>query len=444
MPGDSTVNQSLLLYHNICKALDNGHEFCLVFFDVSKAFDKVWHKGLLFKLYHAGVQGRLLEWFTDYFSNRYQRVVLNGSYSDLSMLKAGVPQGSILGPLLFLVYINNIVDNLESNINLFADDTSLSLEVDNSDSCWAKLQSDINKINDWAQNWIVKFNPLKSESLVITRKNIKPVHPDVFMSNTKIPDVQSHKHLGIYLSHDGTWECHIKNSVDKAWSRINIMRTLKRRLDMKSLQTIYFSFIRPKIEYADVVWDNCPQYLKEQIDKIQILSARIVTGCTKLTSLDDLVKEAGWESLQDRRLKHKLILYFKMVKGLSPNGLRSLVPQIVGSITPYSLLGSQNHRIPQCRTELYKKSFLPAVIEEWNELPIEIRNDSLSCFKYYLNRDKPSPNKLYFIGERNLQVIHTQIRNKCSSINNHLFLKNIIDSPLCTCGGIETSEHFFF
>ena len=91
------------------------------------------------------------------------------------------------------------------------------------------------------------------------------------------------------------------------------------------------------------------------------------------------------------------------------------------------------------------KSFLPAVTEEWNELPTEIRNeDSLSCLKYYLNRDKPSPNKLYFIGERKLQVIHTQIRNKCSSLNNHLFLKNIVDSPLRTCGGIETSEHFFF
>ena len=120
---------------------------CL-FFDMSKAFDKVWHNGLLFKLYHAWVQGRLLEWFTDYLSNRYQRVVLNGSYSDLSILKAGVPQGSIFGPLVFLVYINDIVDNLESNINLFADDTSLSLETDNPDSCWAKLQSDINKIND--------------------------------------------------------------------------------------------------------------------------------------------------------------------------------------------------------------------------------------------------------------------------------------------------------
>ena len=115
-----------------------------------------------------------------------------------------------------------------------------------------------------------------------------------------------------------------------------------------------------------------------------------------------------------------------MVKELSPNSLISLVPQSVGSITQYSLSGSQSNRIPHCRTELYKKYFLPAVIEEWNDLPIEIRNeDSLSCFQCYLNRDKPSPNKLYFIGERKLQVI--QIRNKCSSLNNHLLLKNIVD-----------------
>ena len=92
-----------------------------------------------------------------------------------------------------------------------------------------------------------------------------------------------------------------------------------------------------------------------------------------------------------------------MVKGLCPDSLSSLVPQSVCSITPYSLRGYPNHRIPLCRTELYKKYFLSAVFEEWNEPPIEIRNeDSLSCFKYYLNRDKPSPNILYFIGERKL------------------------------------------
>ena len=107
---------------------------------------------------------------------------------------------------LLLVYINDIVDDLESNISLFADDTSLSLEIDNPDICAMQLQSDIDKITEWAQKWIVKFNLLKSESLVITRKLHKPTHPDLFMSNTKIPVVQNHKHLGIFISDDCTWD----------------------------------------------------------------------------------------------------------------------------------------------------------------------------------------------------------------------------------------------
>ena len=101
----------------------------MISFDVSKAFDKVLNKVLLFRLYHARVRGRLLKWFTAYLSNGQQRVVLNGSVSELSVLKAGIPHGSIVGPLLFLVYINDIVDDLESNIVLFADDTSLLLEL---------------------------------------------------------------------------------------------------------------------------------------------------------------------------------------------------------------------------------------------------------------------------------------------------------------------------
>ena len=170
-----------------------------------------------------------------------------------------------------------------------------------------------------------------------------------------------------------------------------MMRTLKTRLDRKTLQIIYFSFIRPLIEYADVVWDNCPRFLKDQLDKIQMEDTRIVTSCSKLVSLLDLTREAGWESLSERRRKHKLLLYFKMVNGLCPSTLSALVPQSIGNTSSYSLRGPQNHRIPTCRKELYKRSFLPTVIEEWNKLAIEIRNkNSISCFKNYLNRKKPT------------------------------------------------------
>ena len=115
------------------------------------------------------------------------------------------------------------------------------------------LQSDINKISQWAQNWLLKFNPSKSESLVISRKRVKANHPRLFMLNTEIQYVNNHKHLGMYLSNDGSWDMHNGKSIEKAWTRIGVMRFLKTRLDRLSLQIIYFSFIRPILEYGDVI-----------------------------------------------------------------------------------------------------------------------------------------------------------------------------------------------
>ena len=187
MPGDSTVNQVTGLYNEICKASDDGLEFRAVFFDISKAFDKVWHKGLLFKLKRVTINGKLLSWCSNYLSNRFQRVILQGGVSSLCHVQAGVPQGSILGPLLFLIYINDIVDDIQAFTNLFADDTTLSMTVGDLADVGSILQSDIDKITRWPQRWLVKFNPAKSDSLVISRKRFKLDHPSLFMSNIEIP-----------------------------------------------------------------------------------------------------------------------------------------------------------------------------------------------------------------------------------------------------------------
>ena len=168
--GDSTVNQLVNMYNTFCKALDEGKEVRAVFLDISKAFDRVWRRGLLHKLNYVGIRGRLLDWFSDYLTNRRQRVVLPGSCSDWSYLKAGVPQGSILGPLLFLIFINDIVNDINSNIRLFADDTSLYIIVDTPQNTASVMNNDLSKINIWATKWLVTFNPAKSESLLITRR----------------------------------------------------------------------------------------------------------------------------------------------------------------------------------------------------------------------------------------------------------------------------------
>ena len=445
IPGDSTVNQLVYLYHIFTEALDAGKEVRTVFCDISKAFDRVWHEGLIYKLKAAGVSGDVLRWFQSYLSGRRQRVVLPGSLSEWVYIKAGVPQGSILGPLLFLLYINDIVKNIGSNIRLFADDTSLFIIVDNPTTAALCLNSDLEKLSRWAAIWLVTFNPSKNESLLISRKINKPIHPPLYMQNVQIQEVSSHKHLGLYFSNDCSWHQHIDYIKQKAWFRIHIMRKLKFKLDRKSLETIYLTFIRPLLEYGDVIWDNCTQYEKNELDKIQNEAARITTGTTKLVSLDNLYKEVGWQTLHRRRQDHKITLFYKMFNQLTPVYLSSLIPQQVNAISHHNLRNSNDIHTIRSNTSLYHNSFLPSTLRQWNSLPVEVRQlNTLSSFKTFLKKDLQSVPTYYYCGSRKAQILHARLRTGCSSLNMDLFHKNITESPLCRCGSIEDTQHYFF
>jgi hypothetical protein len=445
VPNDSTTNQLVSIYNTFCKALDDGKEVRAVFCDISKAFDRVWHKGLIFKLQSAGINGGLLNWFSDYLSDRKQKVVLPGGSSQTVFISAGVPQGSILGPLLFLIYINDIVLDINSYIRLFADDTSLYIIVDNPLHAAVTLNSDLKKITEWANGWLVDFNPSKTESVIISRKVNKPIHPPLTMNGVQINEVTSHKHLGVTFSNDGNWHSHIQNITKKAWQRIYIMRSLKFILDRKSLETIYLSFIRPLLEYSDVVWDNITQQDEFELEKIQLEACRIITGTTKLVSISNLYEDTCIQPLKVRRYKHKQILLYKMFNNLSPHYLSSLVPDTVGESSDYNLRNADNTRNIFCHTQLYSHSFLPSSIKDWNNLPVNYRNSpSISIFKSRLNEDVQSVPSHYYVGERKYQIIHTRLRTHCSSLKEHLFSKNIIESPLCECGDIENTSHYFF
>ena len=445
IPGDSTVNQLAYLYHIFTEALDAGKEVRTVFCDISKAFDRVWHEGLIYKLKAAGVSGDVLRWFQSYLSGRRQRVVLPGSLSEWVYIKAGVPQGSILGPLLFLLYINDIVKNIGSNIRLFADDTSLFIIVDNPATAALCLNSDLEKLSRWAAIWLVTFNPSKNESLLISRKINKPIHPPLYMQNVQIQEVSTHKHLGLYFSNDCSWHQHIDYIKQKAWFRIHIMRKLKFKLDRKSLETIYLTFIRPLLEYGNVIWDNCTQYEKNELDKIQNEAARITTGTTKLVSLDNLYKEVGWQTLHRRRQDHKITLFYKMFNQLTPVYLSSLIPQQVNAISHHNLRNSNDIHTIRSNTSLYHNSFLPSTLRQWNSLPVEVRQlNTLSSFKTFLKKDLQSVPTYYYCGSRKAQILHARLRTGCSSLNMDLFHKNITESPLCRCGSIEDTQHYFF
>ena len=206
---------------------------------------------------------------------------------------------------------------------------------------------------------------------------------------------------------------------------------------------MFFVFIWPILKYADFIWDNCAD--KQKLEQIQLEAARITMSATKLISINNLYKETGWDTLQERRRKHKLLYYFKMTNELCPQYLNTLVPARVGDNVNYSLRNSSNISRIKCKTKLYSESFLPSVIKEWNSLPQDVRNtDSAGCFKRKLNKNVRKIPTFYYSGHRNEQILHTRLRTECSSLNEHLFNCNVIDSPYCICGLPETSDHFFF
>ena len=176
-PGDSCINQLLSITHKIYNSFDEGLEVRSVFLDISKAFDKVWHKGLLFKLSQNGISGNLLDLLSSFLSDRKQRVLLNGQTSEWRNVTAGVPQGSILGPLLFLIYINDLSGDLSSKAKLFADDTSLFSVTHDITTSANELNNDLKKISDWAFQWKMSFKPdprKQVQEVFFSRKRITP------------------------------------------------------------------------------------------------------------------------------------------------------------------------------------------------------------------------------------------------------------------------------
>ena len=167
IPKDSTIYQLLNIYDDFCRSLDDRVSTEAIFFDISKAFDRVWHRGLLQKINAIGIRGNLLNWFSNYLQNRTQAVVIKGQRSNYLNITAGVPQGSVLGPTLFLIYINDLTNSIDSTIKLFADDTSMYLSLDNNPERTLQLNSDLEKIKTWASTWKVTFNANKTDKLNI-------------------------------------------------------------------------------------------------------------------------------------------------------------------------------------------------------------------------------------------------------------------------------------
>ena len=308
-PGDSTTNQLLYLVNEIQQAFGDPRslEVRAVFLDISKAFDKVWHDGLIYKLEQNGVTGTLLKFIQHYLKNRKQRVVLNGSNSTYSTVESDVPQGSVLGPLLLLVYINDLERNIKSNIKFFADDTMLFSIVKGPVISANDLNQGLNIIHQWAYQWKLEFNPdptKQATEVLFSCKKRRPNHPKLIFNGATVEKVNEHKHLGLVLDSRLSVEKHINEKLIKAKKNVGIFKHLSKFLPLQTLDQMYKALVRSHLDYCDIIYHMPPlshqpllgvilSTLMGKVEIIQYLAALAISGSWHGSSRSKLYEESG-------------------------------------------------------------------------------------------------------------------------------------------------------
>ena len=434
-PGDSTINQLLAITTEIYNSFEDRHETRAAFLDISKAFDKVWHSGLLFKLKQNGFNGNLLSMLEHYLSNRKQRVILNGIESPWEPILSGVPQGSVLGPLLFLIYINDLTQNISANIKLFADDSSLFIKVSNVEEAHQTLMRDLNTISAWARLWKMKFNPDISKQAIevvfsCKYEKTRAVHPPLVFNEIPVARKASTKHLGIILDEKLSFREHILEAIEKAKKGLSLMKFLSNLVNRKTLILTYTMHVRPYLEYGDIIFHDSAGYLMDMLESIQYQAGLIATGCWRNTSREKLYKELGWESLSDRRNFRRLLTYHKILSHNAPAYLNQYVLNTA----------------PHDSTDRYNRTFFPDCFSKWNAIDPELRCLDFNKFKSrFLSEIRPAKGNTFGINDRYGLKLLTCIRVAHSDLRSHRFSKqfNCLD-PKCSCGiEDENAEHYF-
>ena len=274
----SCVSQLISTMDDFANSLKNQKQTDAILLDFSKAFDKVDHLGLLSKLEHLGIRGPLLEWTSSFLIGRKQRVVVDGQASPHSDVLSGVPQGTVLGPLFFLVYINDISKGLSQGtfIRLFADDSLLYRQINSPKDC-ETLQKDLDILQNWESKFKMEFHPEKCNLLQITNKR-KPIDFIYKIHNTPLSKTDSAKYLGVVIDSKLCWRPHYSNLIKTCKNTLSFIKRNLPKASFSVKNRCYTTLIRPKAEYASAVWDPHHKTHINNIEKIQKSAARFVTN----------------------------------------------------------------------------------------------------------------------------------------------------------------------
>ena len=357
--------------------MDEGNIGIAVFIDLKKAFDTVDHAILLKKLACYGVKSKELDWFKSYLSNRNQYCYANGAFSSKNIIKYGVPQGSILGPLLFLIYINDLPGCLSHSVpNMYADDTNISSSNIDIAQVEHVLNQDLSQLQIWLQCNHLSLNVVKTEYMIIGSKakiaNLTS-ELNVNIGGFKLKRVTKTKSLGVIIDENLNWQTHIDYTCKKALKGLGILRRVRDLTPASTLNDIYSSIIQPHFDYCSTVWDCCNKGSKDKLQRLQNRAARIITRAGYDVRSTDILEKLNWPTLHQRRANRRVCLMYKIHNNLAPNYLVECFTQTKNVHTHNTRGHEVNFNIPQPKTNFLKSSLQFNGAAAWNDLSVVIR-----------------------------------------------------------------------
>jgi len=385
----SCETQLVTFVQEIVDAMPGGGQTDVILMDFSKAFDRVPHQRLLQKLSYYGIRGPVHRWIQHFLVERQQRVLVDGACSEFVDVRSGVPQGSVMGPILFLLYINDLPDMTDSDVRLFADDAAVYRQIRSEDDA-EELQKDLDRLLEWEDRWQMSFHPDKCKVLHITRAKKLKSTQKYKLRNCQLKEEDSAAYLGVEIDKKMTWQPHINNVTQRATRNLNFVRRNVRACSQKAKETAYNSLVRPTLDYCSIVYNPHTDKQIKQVEMVQRRAARFVTNRYHNTSsVTDMLDTLGWETLAERRAKLSVTFMYKIIHGY-------VAIPMVSYFIPLNTVtrGQQAYRYHhiQALTEYHRQSYFVRVIPWWNHLPSGVvEAPSLEGFKTQLAHCSVTP-----------------------------------------------------
>jgi hypothetical protein len=382
----STCTALIEVTDTILSNMNEGLLTGAVYLDLKKAFDTVDHQTVLKRMSSLGIKDTELSWFSDYLDNRKQCVRINNTESEYLQVNCGVPQGSILGPLLFILYVNdlpNVIQN--SKIFLYADDTLLLFASNDTNKIKRALEQDLKHATEWFSINKLHLNVNKTKwTLFGTWQRLRLSDlPDISVNGENLEHVDEYKYLGLHLDSHLDWNHHISHVAGKISKRLGVLKRVRRHLNLFTAKMLYNALVLPMFDYCDVVLSNMNLSQLDRLQKLQNRGARILLGLDSRSHVTDMMENLKWLNVKQRCELHTATMVYKIKNNIAPPYLTQLLSNEHSSHsyeTRSTIRGDLN--VPNARLKAKQRTFQYRGSNIWNELPINIRNaPSLNAFK---------------------------------------------------------------